>query len=76
MLCLHFVTSVGLDLDFSTMVLTMVVPWSLPDDLQDDVSEPRAEMREIFKDKVEESSLFTYVITGCRSSFHPNFIQC
>ncbi|XP_038594782.1 uncharacterized protein LOC119918224 isoform X1 [Micropterus salmoides] len=44
----------GLDLDFSTMVLTMVVPWSLPDDLQDDVSEPRAEMREIFKDKLQK----------------------
>lgn len=49
--------SVELDLDISSMALTMVVPWSLPEDLQDDASEPRATIEKIFKDEVRESSL-------------------
>ncbi|XP_056223909.1 uromodulin-like 1 [Seriola aureovittata] len=43
-----------LQLDLSSMGLTMVVPWSLPEDLLDDVSEPRARMGKIFKDKLQE----------------------
>ncbi|XP_040886111.1 KRR1 small subunit processome component homolog isoform X2 [Toxotes jaculatrix] len=43
-----------LQLDFSSMGLTMVVPWSLPEDLQDDASEPRTKMGKIFKDKLQE----------------------
>ncbi|XP_071330885.1 uncharacterized protein [Trachinotus anak] len=43
-----------LQLDLSSMGLTMVVPWSLPEDLLDDVSEPRAKMGKIFKDKLQE----------------------
>ncbi|KAI9527855.1 hypothetical protein NQZ68_026903 [Dissostichus eleginoides] len=39
--------------DFS-IGLKMVVPWSLPEDLLEDDSEPRAEMGNIFKDKLEE----------------------
>ena len=43
---------VDLMLDFSIIGLKMVVPWSLPEDLLEDDSEPRAEMGNIFKDKV------------------------
>nr|XP_020505189.1 uncharacterized protein LOC109995715 [Labrus bergylta] len=42
-----------LELDMSTMGLTMVLPWSLHEDLQDDVSEPRVKMGEIVKDKLQ-----------------------
>ncbi|KAG8005767.1 KRR1 small subunit processome component-like protein, partial [Nibea albiflora] len=42
-----------LELQFSSMTLTMVVPWSLPEELQDDASEPRAAMGKIFKDKLQ-----------------------
>lgn len=53
----HFMASVELDFDISSMTLTMVVPWSLPEDLQDDASETRATVEKIFKDEVRESSL-------------------
>ncbi|KAG7215847.1 hypothetical protein INR49_021819, partial [Caranx melampygus] len=43
-----------LDIDLSSMGLTMVVPWLLPADLMDDVSEPRAKIGKIFKDKLQE----------------------
>ncbi|KAM6961518.1 uncharacterized protein LKV04_020529 [Tautogolabrus adspersus] len=43
-----------LEIDISSMGLTMVLPWSLPEDLQDNVSEPRAKMGEIVKDKVQD----------------------
>ncbi|XP_070710346.1 uncharacterized protein [Pempheris klunzingeri] len=45
---------VELQLDISSMGLTMVVPWSLHPELLDDTSEPRAEMGKIFKDKLQE----------------------
>ncbi|XP_028427026.1 uncharacterized protein LOC114550440 isoform X1 [Perca flavescens] len=43
-----------LQLDRSSMGLTIVVPWSLPEDLLEGMSEPRAQMEKIFQDKLQE----------------------
>lgn len=53
--CFYFLTAVELDVDISSMALTMVVPWSLPEDLQADSMETRAAVKKIFKDEVRRS---------------------
>lgn len=50
---LYSVASLEILLDFE-MGLTMVVPWSLPEDLQDNESETRAEIVQIYINKVGE----------------------
>lgn len=65
------VIPVELQVDSSSIGLTLVLPWSLPDDFQNDASEPRAKVEKMFKEKVREKVLFTTVITYQTSGVHP-----